>query len=100
MAKVTVKFVVKANVEKAYIVGNTSNLGEWNPKKAVLLNKEDGVFTTSKQFEENTNVEFKVLADKTFEAVEKGVYGEELENRTFTATKGLKVEAEILSFAK
>ncbi len=100
MAKVTVKFVVKANVKKAYIVGSTDNLGAWNPAKALALTLEDGVFTASKQFDAGANVEFKVLAGKTFDAVEKGVYGEEVANRTFTATKGLKVEAEVVNFSK
>ena len=44
MAKVTVKFVVKANAKKAYVVGSTDNLGAWNPAKAVELKLEDGVF--------------------------------------------------------
>ena len=100
MAKVTVKFVVKANSEKAFIVGSTDNLGAWNAAKAVALTQENGVFTASKQFEANANVEFKVLAAKSFDAVEKGVYGEEVANRTFTATKGLKIEAEVVNFAK
>ena len=100
MAKVTVKFVVKANTKKAYIVGNQANLGAWDPSKAVALTLEDGVFTASKQFEANDFVEFKVLAAKTFDAVEKGVNGEEIANRTFTATKGLKVEASVANFAK
>ncbi|MBR4496827.1 MAG: hypothetical protein IKP12_06835 [Acholeplasmatales bacterium] len=100
MAKVTVKFVVKANAKKAYIVGSSENLGAWNPANAVALTKEDGVFTLSKQFDADAYVEFKVLAGKTFDAVEKGVYGEEVANRTFTATKGLKVEAQVANFAK
>ena len=100
MAKVTVKFVVKANTKKAYLVGSSSNLGAWDSAKAVALTLEDGVFTASKQFDANDYVEFKVLAAKTFDAVEKGVYGEEVANRTFTATKGLKVEAEVANFAK
>ena len=100
MAKVTVKFVVKANVEKAYIVGSSDNLGAWNPAKAVALTKEDGVFTASKQFDADATVEFKVLASKSFDAVEKGAYGEEVANRVFTAKKGLKVEAEVSNFAK
>ena len=100
MAKVTVKFVVKANSERAYLVGSTDNLGAWNASKAVLLTQENGVFTTSKQFEANANVEFKVLAAKSFDAVEKGAYGEEVANRTFTATKGLTVEVEVANFAK
>ena len=100
MAKVTVKFVVKANANKAYVVGSTDNLGAWNPAKAVELKLEDGVFQASKQFDENADVEFKVLAAKSFDAVEKGVYGEEVANRTFKASKGLKVEAEVANFAK
>ena len=100
MAKVTVKFVVKANAKKAYVVGNTENLGAWDAAKAVALTKENDVFTLSKQFDADANVEFKVLAGKTYDAVEKGVYGEEVANRTFTATKGLSVEAEVANFAK
>lgn len=100
MAKVTVKFIVKANSKKAYLVGNQANLGNWDPAKAVELTKEDGVFSLSKQFDENANVEFKVLASKTFAAVEKGENGEEIANRTFTATKGLKVNVYVANFAK
>ena len=45
-------------------------------------------------------VEFKVLAGKTWDAVEKGDTGYELENHSFIAAKGLVVEVEVVNFAK
>lgn len=86
MAQVTVTIRVKANAEKIYIVGSTKNLGEWNPKSAVEL--KDGA--VSKKFDEGTKVEYKVLSAKTWDAVEKGINGEELENHSFVASKDVK----------
>ena len=96
MAKVTVKIQVNSNAKKLYVCGNTSNLGEWDPKKAVLV--ENGV--VSKQFEVGSIVEFKVLAGKTWTKVEKGAYGEELCNHSFVATKGLVVNVDAFNFSK
>ena len=95
MAKVTVKFVVKTNAKAAYVCGSTENLGSWDAKKAVALTNTDGVFSVSKQFEAGSTVEFKVLAGKTWDKVEKGNWGEEVANRSFVAAKGLTVEAEV-----
>ena len=95
MAQVTVKFAVKANSDKAYMVGSTDNLGAWDPKKAVEV--KDGQL--SKKFDEGQVVEFKVLKKKTWDAVEKGSYGEEVCNHTFVASKGLVVEVEVNNFA-
>ncbi|MCR5350607.1 MAG: hypothetical protein K6E20_06425 [Acholeplasmatales bacterium] len=96
MAQVTVKFNVKANCQKAYICGSTSNLGAWDAKKAVEV--KDG--SVSKKFEEGTVVEFKVLAGKCWCKVEKGLNGEELANHSFVATKGQVVEVEVSNFAE
>lgn len=100
MAKVTVKFVVKANTKTAYLCGSTENLGSWDAKGAVALTKADGVFAVSKQFEANSTVEFKVLGGKTWDKVEKGNWGEDVANHSFVATKGLTVEVEVPNFAK
>ena len=86
MAQVTVTIRVKANAEKIYIVGSTKNLGEWNTKSAVEL--KDGA--VSKKFDEGTKVEYTVLSAKTWDAVEKGINGEELENHSFVASKDVK----------
>ena len=86
MAQVTVTIRVKANAEKIYIVGSTKNLGEWNPKSAVEL--KDGA--VSKKFDAGPKVEYTVLSAKTWDAVEKGINGEELENHSFVASKDVK----------
>lgn len=98
--KVTIK--VTANVEKLFIVGSTKNLGAWDAKKAVELElcAECGAFVTTKQFDVDSVVEFKVLAAKDWAAVEKGMWGEELENHTFTAAKGEVVEVGVSNFGK
>ena len=44
------------------------------------------------------NVEFKVVADKNWNAAEKGMYGEDLPNHAFVAAKGTKVEVEVVKF--
>ena len=99
-AQVTAKITVNANADKVYVVGNTENLGSWDAKKAVALKAVDGKFEVSKKFDANAVVEFKVLAAKDWEAVEKGIWNEDLENHTFTATKGLVVEIGVDHFAK
>lgn len=100
-AQVTVTIKVSAPAEKVYVVGNTANLGAWDAKKAVELKAvEAGKFEASKKFDADAVVEFKVLAAKDWDAVEKGMWGEDLENHTFTAAKGLVVEAGVSKFGK
>lgn len=97
--KVSIKVVAKA--EKLYIVGSTKNLGEWNPKKAVELEYCDkcNAFYTEKLLPAGEVVEFKVLNGKDWANVEKGTYGEEVANHSFTAQKGLEVVVEVNNFA-
>ena len=101
MANTKIEFLVKApQNEELYLVGNIPALGEWNPTKGVKLSycKECGKYTVSKLLPVDTNVEFKVLAGKTWDAVEKGNWGEDVANHAFVAAKGTKVEIEVLSF--
>jgi len=102
MARVKVEFkVVAKNTDKLYLVGSSDNLGNWNEKKAIKFDYCDKCqkFTTSKLFEEGETVEFKVLKDKTFDAVEKGNDFEEVANHSFVASKGLVIEFEVVNFA-
>lgn len=102
MANVKVEFkVVAHNASKVFLCGSTANLGSWDPKGAVECEFCDkcGKFHASKMFKEGEVVEFKVLKDKTFDAVEKGAWGEELANHSFVASKGLVVEVEAVNFA-
>ena len=98
--KVTIK-VAAQGTDKLYLVGSTSNLGNWDPKDAVKLEfcENCGMFTTTKQFAEGTTVEFKVLKAKNYDSVEKGTWGEVLENHSFVAAKGLEVQVDVFNFA-
>lgn len=98
--KVVIKVAAPASKE-LYLVGNTTALGAWNPSKAVKLEycTECGKYTVTKMLPADETVEFKVLAAKSFDAVEKGANGEELQNHSFVVSKGLTVEVEVLNFA-
>ena len=96
MANVNVKIKVNGNAKKLYVCGSTKNLGEWDAKKAVEV--VDGV--VSKQFAAGEAVEFKVLAGKNWNKVEKGAFGEEVANHSFVAAKGLVVEVNVENFNK
>ena len=98
--KVTIKVVAPA--EELFVVGSTKNLGEWDASKAVKLDycNECKAFYTTKMLPAGETVEFKVLTSKDWATVEKGIYGEELENHSFVAEKGLEVVIEVKNFAK
>ena len=86
-----VKFYVKTNenVEDIYLVGNTKNMGYWDVKKATKMKRlEDGTFKAMKRYLIDENVEYKVVANKNWENVEKGMFKEEFENHRFSAIKG------------
>ena len=97
--KVSVKISVTSCANELYIVGNTKNLSAWNADKAVKLTKKGNKFSKSISFDANEVVEFKVLASNTWACVEKGAFGEEVENHVFTAAKDLVVELEVNNFA-
>ncbi len=98
--KVVIKVAAPA-AKELYVVGNVASLGAWNPSKAVKLEfcSECGKYSVAKMLPAGEAVEFKVLAAKSFDAVEKGAYGEELQNHSFVAEKGLVVEVEVVNFA-
>jgi hypothetical protein len=100
MANVKVTFNVKASAKTLYLVGSTKNLGEWNPKNAVKLEKNGDVFTTSKLFENLSTIEFKFIRGKSYEYVEKGEWGEEIQNHSVVAVKGLVVDLTVNNFNK
>ena len=86
-----VKFYVKTNenVEDIYLVGNTKNMGFWDVKKSTKMKRlEDGTFKATKRFLIEENVEYKVVANKNWENVERGMFKEEFENHSFQAIKG------------
>lgn len=102
MANTKVEFSVKADSKYGtlYLVGNLPQLGAWSEAKAIELSfcEECGCYTASKMLPAGEIVEFKVLANKNWESVEKGYYQEDVTNHTFVASKGLKVEVEVPFF--
>ena len=102
MANTKVEFRIKTNqpVDELYLIGNVHALGEWELSKAVKLElcNECGCYTVSKMLPAGQTDEFKVLAKKDWNNVEKGYYNEEVLNHTFVAEKGMKVEIEVPNF--
>ncbi len=100
--KVEFKVSVAGKCKEVYLVGSVAALGEWDPKKAVKLELCDtcNKYTAAKLLPAGETVEFKVLSAKTWDAVEKGLYGEEVENHVIVPEKGLTVEVEVVNFAK
>ena len=102
MSNVSVKFVVHTNSSNnVYLVGSIPALGGWNPEVAIEMKSEgDGVFTLNKMMATGQIVEFKILAGKSWDKVEKGVYNEEVKNHIFAPEKGLVVELNVARFNK
>ncbi len=101
MANTKVEFLIKAPKEKElYVVGNVPALGDWNPEKGMKLTfcEECSCYTGSKLLPVDSNIEFKVVAGKDWNGVEKGQWGEEVSNHAFVAVKGTKVEVVVASF--
>ena len=102
MSNVKVEFRVNSKAaSEVYIVGNVVQLGNWDVKKAIKLDKtSDGIFNVSKLLATGQLIEFKLLADKDWSRVEKGMYNEEIQNHIFTPEKGLIVEIDVARFNK
>ena len=104
MARVRVSFSVapKTPCDNLYIVGSTSNLGNWDPKKATQLsyNNELNAFVVNKFLPLEEVVEFKFITMRDWNGVEKGIWNEEISNREVVPTKGLKLELTIETFRK
>lgn len=91
MAKCKVEFVITSNknLEAVYLVGNLKELGQWNPAKAVKVAYDENAkaYKLSKMLPVNEVVEYKILANPTWDNVEVGMWKEELENHIFEAKK-------------
>lgn len=98
--KVEIK-VETAAASQLYIVGSSNALGAWDINNAVEMKRDEkGLFTIAKMMEPGEIVEFKVLKEKSWDAVEKGVYGQEIANHIISPQKGLVVNLAVARFAK
>lgn len=102
MARVRVNFSVtpKTPCENLFIVGSTSSLGKWDPKKATKLRycEETNSYVVNKFLPVDEVVEYKFITMKDWNGVEKGIWNEEINNRTVTPVKGLKLVLTIETF--
>ena len=102
----TLKIVVKLydnglNAENVYIAGNIAKLGEWNATKAKAMkttNHEDYTLSVT-GLKKGTEVSFKVLKGLTWEAVEKGINYEDLDNHTITVDGASTIEVGVSNWA-
>ena len=102
MSRVRVRFSVspKTHCDNLYIVGSTSNLGNWEPSKATQMkfNVETNSYVCTKFLPVNEVVEYKFITVKSWIGVEKGIWNEEISNRTIIPSKGLLLELTIETF--
>ena len=83
------------------LVGNTKNLGFWDVKKSTKMKRlEDGTFKAMKRFFINDKIEYKVIANKSWDNVEKGIFAEDIQNHNFEAIKGHYEDIFVHSFNK
>ena len=100
MANCKVVFNVKAPSQEVYLVGSVKGLGNWNVENAVKLtyNEETETFTVAKMLPVGEFIEYKLLGGKDWSLAEKGIWNEELGNRSFTANPKEVVEIIVTSF--
>ena len=90
-----------APVQHMYISGSTTNLGAWDPSRAISLSTDDGYrYTVRKRFRIGEEVEYKVLTRKDWRGVEKGMFSEELSNHVFKADKGVVAEITVYNWRR
>lgn len=92
------------NTEEIYICGSSKNLGEWEVKNAVKLNRTEKfgatIFSKEFYFDLGDIIEYKYLSDKNWENVECGYVAEEIENRRITINSERFIGDEIKKWRK
>jgi predicted alpha/beta superfamily hydrolase len=82
--KVTITVTVpKDTDEKAtlYLAGNLREVGEWKADGVKLARQDDGTYRFEQNLPKDQTLEYKITAG-SWDTVEKGEHGEEIENRT------------------
>ncbi|MCR5112704.1 MAG: hypothetical protein K6A63_02070 [Acholeplasmatales bacterium] len=84
-----------ADAKELYVI---SNYVDWNPDKAIKMDLENGQFTLTEFYPRGFDLQFKITSNPGWEGVEKGMFGEEIENHTYTLDKDIEVEDIIHNF--
>ena len=93
------EFILDEKYQQIYLVGNTAELGEWNPENALVVERKDSnVFSKTKTFVKGTEIEFKFLLTPSFEKVEVNQYFSEVENRKLVCDKSQTIDLVIENF--
>lgn len=94
LVKVRVYAVVLPQVKNVslYLVGNTPELGNWDPKAGVKMNQIYDNFYQVEVALAPTHLEFKIVVASDFKYVEKGIWSEEIVNHHYDASGNMVVE--------
>lgn len=85
-------------IENLYLTGNLEKLGKWNPKKSLKLEKKSDNYFEIDVMLPKEHLEFKILEEKDFLYVEKGMWKEEIRNHTYDLYDGIVIEDLIYNF--
>ncbi len=100
--KVTVHFVVKVPPEtpryqKLYLSGNVTELGSWRAEGLELKKEDDGRYVATTQLPGGEDIEYKVTRG-SWNTVERGTDGAEMENRTLKPVKTESIAIEVATW--
>jgi predicted alpha/beta superfamily hydrolase len=73
--------------DSLYIVGNQDQLGPWDPAKVKMYKALNGRFAITLSFAPGTSLDYKFTRG-SWDTVEKGPAGEEIDNRTYSTGSG------------
>lgn len=96
--KIQLDFTLDGQFTELYLVGNTKDLGLWNPIKSVSIKQGKNGFTKTKTFNKNEEIEFKVLLAQTFDKVEVDENFSEIENHKVLCDESKTVIVNIKNF--
>lgn len=88
----------REDVEQMYLCGETRSSGEWIAEAATPMKRTPEGWRAIKYLPVGSTFRFKVLRDNSWHGVEKGTWGEEIDNHVITAEKGLVVHMNIPNF--
>ena len=88
--KVTLRFEVRVPADTStedtvYVCGNLTQLGQWDGMGLALARDDAGVYHGEITVDQDTSIEYK-LTRGSWATVEKGIHGQEIENRVIEAT--------------
>ena len=75
-----------------YLVGNTIETGNWDPKKALKMRHVSDYYYEINLKMNDCHFEFKLLNQKDFLGVEKGIWAEEIRNHIYDIEKDMVIE--------